>query len=916
MQKKHIILGVVGAALLSVLVYILVSRSQVEEYETIDTINAVPLNSEVVIHIPDLEDFITHTDYEGTWEELRKLELMQDFQHCIKTVSEALSEPEIEELLDDAQLTIATKIEGRKNIEYSFIFPLKSSSKKQAIQKFLPHLFKDYQENTHSYSGFELHKLSNSQKNEDYFYAFAKGIFILSTSKISLQDALLQISSNNTMAKQKSFQELKKIASKNDDINIFINGTTFPRLLASGIHKDYARFIKRLTDFTTQVGIDVKIKEEGMLLNGILYTNTDDFFYTNILLNQEPVELQLEESIPANTLFWAALSLSDTDVYLDNYKRYLEQTGDSKSYRNFKVDFKNKTGMEAEKFIYPLIENEIGVVISENYDDRYCIVRTKSKSETEKQLNKLKNIITAKGKNRKEQSLSKHIYKVDKKTSYTLYAFPHSDFALMMWGGLFNEIETNYCTLVDNYLVWGKSQKSLQKYIDQIVRRKTLKHDSFYQDQKDFWVDNESCFTAYIRNKNEAFFKKYLAENLVPELTEKADFLEKFPAAYVQIKQIKKTLYLNGYISYQKTPKKTAKTVWQSRLNNSFSMKPIMVKNHTNNEREIILQDDKNILYLISNKGNILWQKPLNEPIMGTVHQVDVYKNNKLQYLFNTKSKIYLIDRNGNMVTNYPLNLRASATNGLALFDYDKNKNYRIFIATEDKQTYLYNIKGKLITGWQAAKNEHIVKQPIQHFVNKNKDYIAYNDGYRNYILNRRGAVRVMPKKNFPKAEGSTLSLQKRTAKSVCGLFATDTTGLIYFTKLDGNVTTKKVGEFSSKHQFTSYDLNADGANDFIFIDKGELFVFDSSGKELFSHDFETEKINAPHFYKFSSKQRKLGIRAGNEIYLFNSDGSQYSGFPLEGYSDFTIGFINKKAKDFNLFVAGSDDLLFNYSVK
>lgn len=917
MPKRYFILTGIASLLVVGLLYFILSRPKGEQYEAIDTIMGVPVNSELIIHIPNLENLAKHTTKKGVWEELSKWETLKDFHKYQQLLAEVLSESELSELVNNAQLTIATKITGRDHTTFSYIFPLQNSNKKKYIEKLLLHSCKDSKTTSRPYSGFEIFHVAKSADDSNYFYAFAQGLFILSTSQISLEDALLQISNNNSLLDKKSFQELKKVASANDDINIFINGITFPKLLSLNLDRKYAQFIKELTDFTTQAGLDVSVGDNNILLNGFLYTNTDDFFYTNILLNQDPVKLTIEDITPANTQFWAALSLSNEDAYLDNYKRYLEQTGDIKAYRNFSNEFEKQTGSLPEQFIYSILDSEIGLVVSEDKilnetANSYCVLRTKSRSETLKALDSLFQKYANKQKNFGKISS----YKVDETLSYKIYPFPFSNFAHMMWGGLFFETKTNYCTLIDNYLVFGSRKESLHRYIDYIVRRKTLKHDAFYQSQKEFWVDDESSFTAYLRNGEGSFLKKYGNESLKASLSEKAKNLKKFPSASIQLKNIKNMLYVNGYISYSQNPKKAPETVWQSRLDNPLRMKPVMVSNHKTKEQELIFQDTKNVLYLVSNAGRILWKLPLSEPILGTIHQVDTYKNKKLQYLFNTKSKLYLIDRNGNDVANFPIQLRAKATNGIAVFDYDNNRNYRIFIATDDKKTYLYNIEGRLIEGWKAEQNEHVISQEIQHFVNASKDYIAYNDGYRNYILSRRGEVRVLPKQNFNKAAHSQLCILKASQKQKCSLVATDTTGLIHFTHLDGAVTTKKVGEFTSKHSFASYDINADGATDFIFTDNGSLMVFDSSGKELFTHKFETENLSTPHFYSFSAKEKKVGVCAEGKIYLFNSDGSIYDGFPLEGYSDFTIGFTHESDQQFNLFVAGNNDLLFNYAVQ
>lgn len=917
MKTKNILIISIVALLLAGLSYIILSQPSDEQYEEIDTIMGVPINSELIIHLPDVVEFLENSENEGVWQELRQWKSIKDLKNIDETFEEVLSPTELSELSRRAQLTIATKITGRDNIELSFIFPLRRSNNTAYIQKFIAHYFKRFTDTSRRYSGFELHHLKSEQDRKDYYYAFAKGLFIFSTSHISVEDALLQISNKNSLLDKKSFKKLQKIASSNDHMNIYINGNNFPKLLALMSDSKYSRFMKELTDFTTRAGIDVSIQEDKILMNGFLFSNTDDFYYTNILLNQEPVENTMEEVIPDNTNFWATLALSNEDAYLDNYKRYLEQTGDIRAYRDFATHFKSKSGQTPENLIYPIIDKEIGLVISgENIlgekANRYAIVKTKSRSETAK---KLTDFIASCNKiqHTKQQTYE---YKIDEKLSYNIQTFPFPKFANMMWGGLFYETETNYFTLIDNYLIFGATQKSLKRYIDFIIRRKTLIHSDFYKKQKKYRVDNKSSFSAYLHLQEGKLLKDYVNEKLKVNLEEKEENLSKFSSIGLQVKAIKEMLYLNAYISYNPDKDEAPETIWQSRMDNPMRMKPTLVKNFKTGEQELILQDTKNILYLISNGGRILWKLPLEEAILGKIYQVDAYKNGKLQYLFNTQNKLYLIDRNGNNVDKFPVNFRSPATNGISVFDYDKNRNYRIFIASEDKQTYLYDVSGKLIEGWNATKNEHLVTGEIHHIVDNNKDYIIYNDGYRNYILSRRGDTRVLPRQNFKKAVGSKLSIALQTAKQPCQIIATDTVGTIYKTTLDKNVTTQSVGKFTAQHQFLSEDVDGNGTNDYIFVDKNTLSVFTHKGTEIFTYEFDTDDLGSPNIYTFGKKNKKIGIRAGHFIYLFNSSGTIYKGFPVEGYSEFSIGFMSPEDKQFNLFVGGVNDLLYNYRVQ
>jgi hypothetical protein len=53
-----------------------------------------------------------------------------------------------------------------------------------------------------------------------------------------------------------------------------------------------------------------------------------------------------------------------------------------------------------------------------------------------------------------------------------------------------------------------------------------------------------------------------------------------------------------------------------------------------------------------------------------------------------------------------------------------------------------------------------------------------------------------------------------------------------------------------------------------------------------------------------------------NRIYLFNSDGKLYEGFPLQGNTPFSIGNFGDSLSRFNLVVGSRDNFLYNYRVK
>jgi len=411
--------------------------------------------------------------------------------------------------------------------------------------------------------------------------------------------------------------------------------------------------------------------------------------------------------------------------------------------------------------------------------------------------------------------------------------------------------------------------------------------------------------------------EKYLSAQSVKSLEENKTSLLKFQTLSWQFSVENDMVYNNSFIKFSAEVKEEPHTVWASRLDNPVTGKPILVTNHYTNEKEIFLQDQKNKIYLINNSGRILWKMDLPGKINSDIYQIDFYKNGKLQLMFSTETQIHLIDRNGNYIENYPVNLRAQATTGLSVFDYESNRDYRIFIPATDHRIYGYDVKGALLSGWEFKKTDDPVYQPLQHFRISDRDYLVCMDKYNIYILDRKGKARVNVKRHFPVSPRNTCVLDRGSLNTDPRLMLTDTSGHVHFIYFTGETEELVIGEFSSGHYFNYQDLNGDGRKEFIFLDKNELTVFNENRSRLFSRVFDYDIHFKPAIYQFSGSDYKIGLTVEDEqkIYLVNNDGSLYKGFPLAGSTVFSIGLFSSSSNNFNLVVGGSDNFLYNYSV-
>jgi hypothetical protein len=282
--------------------------------------------------------------------------------------------------------------------------------------------------------------------------------------------------------------------------------------------------------------------------------------------------------------------------------------------------------------------------------------------------------------------------------------------------------------------------------------------------------------------------------------------------------------------------------------------------------------------------------------------------------LFAGRDYIHLLDRNGNYVERYPVKLRSPASNSLSLFDYDNNQNYRLLIAGEDKLIYAYDKAGNVVRGWKPFRTNGIVSSEICWFRVSGKDYLVVADETSFYFLDRTGNIRLTLKEPVTKARNSTVKLTPGSNPSV---ICSSPDGTIQQISFEGNVRKFSLRQFSADHSFDLFDIDGDGFGEYIFIDKGILYLYDHNRTEIFSRKFGSDELGGPISFIFSANNRKVGVFEVNKklIYLIDMKGEIMAGFPLRGASMFSVGKLSDKS-GWNVIVGGTDRFLYNYRLE
>lgn len=888
-------------------------------------IDAVPLSSPMFLKINDavkLKQILGEQN--EWWKLLGKIERLKPLQKGISFIDSVTNaNPGFKKFIEGKGIVLSLNPDGVSGSNVLTIIPLRMNGDQSLAENFIAEMV----ENRHlltkkrKYDKVALYELTSSKKFDyNFAYSFYRGLLIFSPKVLLVEEAIKQLNSGSR-EKNAELGALLKTINNQAEVNIFINHQTGDDVFSTYLSDQMKKKASMLKYYSGWTELDATLKEDKIFISGFTNGDTQNSYFANILLHQQPGMSKIESVLPSNVDFFSSFYLSDIEQFFKDYHGYINGLNLFPKNQKQLTDIENKTGVSLENLFVEIFDKEIaesGISFGSSMKNpgKIWIMKTKSGSFT---LKKMRDFQEAyfNSTSKTPAELVKE-FRIDNQTNILCYKFPVENMPVLLFGNLFENVKASWFTVYDNYLIFSDSYNTLGKVVLSNVLGETLITNSDYiKFQSGLTSKNNYyffCNSAIAYPEANLFFNSEISNNIVSN----SDF-GKFKYIAWQVSSSGNMIYNNASLFYNPNLEVKSKTVWQSHLSSAISKKPLIVENRFDTQNnEIILTDSKNNVYMLNNIGRIVWQINVGSPILGDIQLIDLKKDEDYQLLFNTKEKLFIVDRKGKNIENFPVSFSVNATNGVSVFDYEKNKNYRFFVACDDQQIYAYDSDGKLLEGWQSSKTDHIVYQSIQHFSVDGKDYIVASDLMKDYIFDRKGNIRVQTDVVYQHSTNNNLFLEKRTSTHEPRLVTTDFKGNIHRTYFDGTHDTIGINELNDSHFFVATNIDEDEEFEYLFAQGNQIVIRKNSGQILINPIIDGEITSKPIVFRFSSKEKKIGVccAASNKIFLLNSNGTLYSGFPLDGCSEFNIGFIGNDASNFNLLVGSPDGYLYNYMVK
>ncbi|WOD44407.1 ribonuclease HII [Hwangdonia lutea] len=680
--------------------------------------------------------------------------------------------------------------------------------------------------------------ITKSKLNNNTFYStIIDSIFFASSSKKIMDAAFLHINEN---------AELEKIYNTTDQNKslsvIMISDNAFVKSL----------FIEdsiSLKNFSNYFALDADINQDEILINGITKATDSSDSLIHVFKHTVPQENEIQNITPSNSDGFLSFTFDNFKTFETNVSKF-NKTDSIPSTELF--DYVTEIGVIYEDKNRAIVLNSIDVIATKD-----ALLSELNVTDTYRQIEIF--------------SFSKP--QVFSNTFHPLISFNNA---------------TKYC-VVDNFFVFADSLEMLQNIIANYQNKTTLSQQSYFKSIKANLSDQSSLLMVV----NPSILKTILDKNL----QDNSNYtLNKYKASALQFIYDTNFAHVNGIIKKAKTRgyQNSISEVFNIKLNADLLNQPQFVTNHRTNQKEIVVQDVNNQLYLISNKGKILWKKQLQGAVLGKIEQIDIYKNGRLQLVFATPKRIYVIDRNGNDVAPFPKKFSDQITQPLSVFDYDKKKKYRLLV-TQNKKVFMYDVSGKIVKGFTFKSASKTINSQPQHFRMSGKDYLTFKTEDRLYILDRTGKTRVKPK--------TSVNFSNQNVFLYNNKFTTTTNnGHLVSIDTRGNTATQNLNLSDHHHLDTT-------SKTLVTLTDNKLTI-KSRTIELDFGNYTPPKI----FYLNDKIYVSVTDLQAQKIHLYDSQAKPIANFPVYGNSQISLDNIDKD-RNLEFVTKGDSDAIILYQM-
>ena len=655
---------------------------------------------------------------------------------------------------------------------------------------------------------------------QEIFTLVIDGVFIASNSKKNMEQIL-----DGRLENDETF---KKIFSLNStDLTTILPVKKIPV-------NQYS-----LGNFASWASVNIDILPDAINASGVVLANDTVPQIISIFKGLNPQKNDIAKITPVNAMSVVSLTFDDFSIFQKNHRKYSglkNITSDKSMMFESVTEFSSVTLPQGKAIVLKSIDLELT-----------------------------------------KEALTHYITPLKPFKGITIHNFSEPDIFVNQFSTFVNHVKPAFVFVLNDFIVFSENKEVTKNIINSYLTNNCLSTTTYYKEAQGQLSDESSLLIMQLNENYTKTITSFLKDSI-----NNVSF-KQYPIGVLQFSYDRDFAHLNlvlkefnsSGLAHKTTGKVTQ--VKSILLENELLNDPIFFTNHRTGGKDIIAQDIDNTLYFLSSGGKTLWTKKLKNPIIGGVQEVDLLRNGKKQLAFTTKNNFYILDRKGRSVKPFPVKLKDDITQGLAIFDYDKNRKYR-FLITQGREVLMLDGSGKKVTGFKYNKASSDIVFSPQHYRVAGKDYIVIAEEKGQLtVLNRVGKPRIIVSDVFNFSD-TPIALEKRK------FIIIDKENTKFSLSMDGKTSARKL-------EVTSYQFVIKGKTKVTLDDN--LMRINGVLVELPFGIYTKPTISIVNQKEYIS----ITETQENKIYVFSKNGNLLDGFPVYATSIADFGDLTKNGK-------------------
>lgn len=883
--KKQLLIGLL-AACVCFLAWMATSFVQHLKEPVLPACNAIPA---------DVAWYVEFKDAQQIWDKIKTgndiVTELRSFPYFGSLFSEAntidsmvCGNETMKEISAGQSLIVCCRYNEANRPEFLFLMNLPDAHQQEAIFDFIKETWQDKLtlEEIESEGVVIVDGKINDGRN--FTFTVKDGIFMLSSSGTMVRSAIAALTTNSGLAADVSFSKVRGTMGSKVDANVCLNLRQLGRCLGPYINKDNEGFTRFLNTLGQWAGMDLIIRKDELMLSGYMNAAPDN--YLHIFRGEKGQKMTLTRYVPYNTAVMLYYGASDMQKLTDKQRQFSAAQPGSTILSI--EDLEKRSGFNLRTNLFSWMGTEAAMVITETPSAAF---RTNAFAVFNASRRKAESSLAA-------ISVPAEILPAttEEEDPLVIRQIRIPELFPCVFGAAFSYITENYYFVSDEHVVFGNSPQALKNFLASRLSDKTLNNNENYKAFADNVSESASlCLYVNIR-KSAELFKPMLEPSLKNSLDALTPQLRNFQAFAIQISSEKELFYTNVYLKYNPSYKDENPAVWETRVDSTVVMPPLLVYNTSDSNTYILIVDQLNHLYMLDGMGRIIWTYRADAAILGPVQIIQQSKPRETLLLFNTSKQLIMLDMKGHLAKNFPVTLRFPITSAVSALDYDQKGEFRLLFVCDDHKLYNYATNGKPSSGWSAPLLDVEVIKGVEYITMLGKEYLIVTDiEGRCHFYTRKGRAAFNPATTeFLRSRGAPFALYSDGARS--RIITTDRKGRIIRVAPDGDWESITLREFSANHHFMYADFDGNELKDYIYTDSNTISVYNVNKRNIFELEFPFVASSGLLQLETAGSETFFGVvgQETKQIFLFNQHGWSPMNKFLTGSMPFATGILDQ----------------------